>query len=112
MEINTGKENLHGFYMRTGDVQAITKLVSASKENKKFVRLAFNEDGIFMSELACDGAAWVYTSLKGSLIRSLQGEFKCDGPGIICLQADALYKTLSKQSARDEVVFSYDAKSK
>lgn len=112
MRIDTGDENKYGFTMRTGDVQALTKLISASKENKKFARLAFNKEGLFMSELACDGAAWVYTSLKGKLIRSLQGEYKCDGPGIICFAADALYKTLSKQSARDEVSISYDAKGK
>lgn len=112
MKIDTGEKNLHGFELRTNAVQALTRLVYAWKDIGKFIRLAFNSEGMYMSELACDGSAWVYVTLRGELIKSLDGIYNCTGPGIICLEAELLWKLLSKQGAEDEFHVRYDHKAK
>lgn len=112
MKIETGDENKFSFQLRTNAIQAFTKLIYAAKDNSKYLRIGFNTEGIFMSELACDGAAWLYTSITAKLIRSLEGVYECRGPGLICVRAESLWKILLKQGAEDEIEFRYDHKSK
>ena len=112
MKIDTGEENKFGFTLRTNAVQALTKLIYAAKDNSKFLRIGYNNHGIHMSELACDGAAWVYTSVSGKLVRSLEGEYSCEGPGIVCVQAESLWRILLKQGSEDEFELRYNHKLK
>lgn len=112
MKIDTGEDNKFSFNLRTNAVAAFTKLIYAAKDNNKFLRIGFNQEGIFMSELACDGAAWVYTSITGKLVRALEGSYECKGPGLICVQAESIWKILLKQGSEDEFELKYDHKAK